>query len=198
MRILVGSTILFLACCIARADAQDPRTWELSGGYTYVHTNAPPGNCRCFSMNGGSGGAAYRITNHFAIASDVALLYAGNVLGSNRDFTLTSYQAGPRLYLPINTQWAAFAHILAGGVNAGGSELTGTGYSPNAFAATIGGGLDLGINHALTLRLVEADYYLTKFANGTNDRQNNLRLSVGLVFHIGHTRVPRQINLTAH
>jgi hypothetical protein len=147
-------------------------------------------------MNGGNGGASYRITNHFAVASDIALLHAGNVLGSNRDFTLTSYQAGPRFYLPLKTQWALFAHILAGGVHAGGSEFTGNGYSSNAFASMIGGGVDLGINHGLTLRLVEADYYLTKVANGTSDRENNQRLSVGFVFHVGRARVPRQINIT--
>jgi hypothetical protein len=30
-----------------------------------------------------------------------------------------------------------------------------------------------------------ADYYLTRFDNGTNDHQNNLRIAVGVVVRFG-------------
>ena len=36
------------------------------------------------------------------------------------------------------------------------------------------------------LRLVEADYFVTTFANGVNDHQNNLRLSFGVVARFGY------------
>jgi hypothetical protein len=31
--------------------------------------------------------------------------------------------------------------------------------------------------------VIQADYYLTNFANGVNDHQNNLLLGAGVVFH---------------
>ena len=35
------------------------------------------------------------------------------------------------------------------------------------------------------VRALEADYYRTQFSNGLNDRQNNLRLSAGVIFRFG-------------
>jgi hypothetical protein len=35
------------------------------------------------------------------------------------------------------------------------------------------------------LRVIQADYYYTRFTNGVNDHQNNLRLSEGLIFRFG-------------
>ena len=55
----------------------------------------------------------------------------------------------------------------------------------NAFAMAVGGGLDVRVNHAFSVRLFEADYYLTHFQNGVNSEENNLRLTFGVVFHVG-------------
>jgi hypothetical protein len=35
------------------------------------------------------------------------------------------------------------------------------------------------------VRLIDADYLLTTFDNGSNNHQNNLRISAGVVVHIG-------------
>jgi outer membrane immunogenic protein len=190
MRIWIATILSLLACSWAQAHAQAARTWELSGSYSYVRSNAPPGSCDCFSMNGGGGDAAYRFTDHVALAGDVTVAHAGNVLGTQQDFTLTAYQAGPRFYLPMRTQWSAFGHILLGGAHAGGAAFQ-SASSSNAFAATLGGGLQVRLRPAVTLRLLDADYYLTKFANGGNDHQNNLRLSIGIVFRLGRRGNPR-------
>jgi hypothetical protein len=47
-----------------------------------------------------------------------------------------------------------------------------------------GGGLDLNLGQ-VSVRVFQADYFFTHFLNGTNDRQNNLRLAFGVVFHFG-------------
>ena len=47
----------------------------------------------------------------------------------------------------------------------------------------IGGGLDERINARFSVHLVEADYLLTLLNNGGSNRQNNLRISAGVVFH---------------
>ena len=48
-----------------------------------------------------------------------------------------------------------------------------------------GGGLDIAITRHFAVRALEADYYRTQFSNGLNDRQNNLRLSAGVIFRFG-------------
>lgn len=184
MRIWIGGIVVLLLFPWARAHAQSARSWDLSGNYSYVRSNAPPGGCGCFSMNGGGGDVAYRFTDHFSLAGGVTLENAGSVPGSNQSFTLTAYQAGPRLFLRAGRQWTAFGHFLAGGAHASSAAFADTVSSTNAFAATIGGGWQLHLNRAITLRVIEADYFLTKFPNGSNDHQNNLRLSAGIVLRL--------------
>ena len=36
------------------AQTASPSNWEAAAGYNFVHTNAPPTRCGCFSMNGGA------------------------------------------------------------------------------------------------------------------------------------------------
>ncbi len=57
--------------------------------------------------------------------------------------------------------------------------------SDNAFAIAAGGGLDVNLTHHIALRAFEADYYLTRYTNGANTRQNNLRVYVGVIFRFG-------------
>jgi hypothetical protein len=48
-----------------------------------------------------------------------------------------------------------------------------------------GGGLDIGLTRHIAVRAFEADYYLTRFDNGVNDHQNNLRIDAGVVIRLG-------------
>ena len=50
-----------------------------------------------------------------------------------------------------------------------------------AFAANLGGGLDLRARRRVSFRLVDAAYLVTTFNNAVNNHQNNLRLSAGVV-----------------
>lgn len=50
-------------------------------------------------------------------------------------------------------------------------------------AMAAGGGLDLNLGPHLSVRVFKADYFFTHFLNGTNDRQNNMRLTFWRVFH---------------
>jgi hypothetical protein len=83
-----------------------------------------------------------------------------------------------------------FGEVLIGGGHASGGLYSGTSTSAsygsqNGFALTTGGGLDVKLATYLALRLIQADYLLTRFKNGTNDHQNNLRLSAGIVLRFG-------------
>jgi hypothetical protein len=48
--------------------------------------------------------------------------------------------------------------------------------------------VDLGFGNRISIRAVEVDYLLTNFANGVNQRQNNLRVIAGVFFRFGSAR----------
>nr|HEV7955177.1 hypothetical protein [Candidatus Acidoferrales bacterium] len=55
----------------------------------------------------------------------------------------------------------------------------------NDFNFTAGGGVDWKINHGFSVRLAQAEYLHTQFANAVNNSQSNFRLSTGVVFSFG-------------
>jgi hypothetical protein len=76
-----------------------------------------------------------------------------------------------------------FAHAngaLVAGLNPGSAN------ADAAFAANIGGGLDLRAGSQFSIRFIEADYLLTTFDNGSNNHQNNFRIGAGIVFRLGN------------
>ena len=170
------------------ASAQGAPVAELGADYNYVRANAPPDGCGCFSMHGVNAWFAYNFTHSFAVVAEVSSQRASDISGSGQDLTLTSYLFGPRYSWRKSGHFAPFAQVLLGGAHASGSlasNSSGFAGSSNAFAVIAGGGLDIGIARHFAIRALEADYYRTQFTNGLNDRQNNLRLSAGVIFRIG-------------
>jgi hypothetical protein len=58
---------------------------------------------------------------------------------------------------------------------------------------TLGGGLDVKVHHHLAIRVIQAEYLMTKFENlttGTAATQNDMRLSAGIVFRFGGNPAP--------
>jgi outer membrane immunogenic protein len=185
---LLGLALTLSPMKSALAEAQDLPLEEVGVDYNYVRTNAPPGGCGCFSMNGGDAWIAYNLTGSFAVVAQVASQHASNIGGSGADLTLTSYLFGSRYTWRNAGRLEPFGQVLLGGARASGSFAPGNaGYpgSANAFAMTTGVGLDVGLSKRFAVRAFESDYYLTRFANGVNDHQNNLRLSAGLIFRFG-------------
>lgn len=193
MRVLIrlmlfGIALTFCPLKSALADAQDVPLAEVGGDYNYVHTNAPPGGCGCFSMNGGDGWLAYNFSHSWSAVALVSGQHASNIEGSGADLTLTSYLFGPRYSWRKSGRYIPFGQLLLGGAHAAGSFAPGSaGYpgSSSAFAMTAGGGLDIELTKRFAVRAFQADYYHTHFANGINDHQNNLRISAGLILRFG-------------
>lgn len=167
--------------------ADEPARPELALDYTYLRSNAPPGGCTCFGLNGGSATFAWPIgTSHFAIVGDLDVAHAGSVTASGYDLTVTSFTAGARYRFRFHrSPLEPFGQIMVGAAHTSGSLVQGTSPSVSnaggAFAANVGGGLDLSLQRHLALRLVDAEYLVTTFDNGVNDHQNNLRLGAGLI-----------------
>lgn len=172
-----------------------PEVWAQSAGrmevgvnYSFVHSNAPPGKCGCFDLNGGAGWFAYSVSPHFAVVAEIAGQYSSHINGTTSDLTLTSFLAGPRYSRHVGKRIVPFGQVLLGAAHAN-SALTpltsGLAASANAFTMAAGGGMDVELTRSWTLRLVQLDYYLTRFNNGSNDHQNNLRVGTGVAFHFG-------------
>ncbi len=71
-------------------------------------------------------------------------------------------------------------------------NLYATGVSDNAFAMTVGGGMDIKLNKRFSIRIVQAEYLYTRFANSCqfavcsdNNNQNSFRLESGVVLNWG-------------
>jgi peptidoglycan-associated lipoprotein len=194
--LLLAIAVVFALPSAANAQAtpaqQDAPRPELALGYSYVHSNLPPGGCGCFSLNGGNATFAWPLASgRFAIAGDINVVHGGAVSSSGDSITLGTYTAGAR-YLPIaaRSAWQPFGQVLIGLAHASGALVQGA--NPGAanagaaFAANIGGGLDLRAGSQFAIRLIEADYMPTTFDNGSNNHQNNIRIGAGIVFRLGN------------
>ena len=166
---------------------------QLALQYTYLRSNAPVGQCTCFSPEGGSASISLPLPGrHFSLAGDVTAGHTSGISNGNYDLTLTVFTAGLRITPGFKIgRLVPYGQILAGGAHAGGSLVTGNTPANNSsvvFASNAGGGLDLALHpeNRVSLRLVEADYLVTLFRNGQNDHQNNLRISAGIVIRVGH------------
>jgi outer membrane protein OmpA-like peptidoglycan-associated protein len=63
----------------------------------------------------------------------------------------------------------------------------------NTFAWTGGGGVDVRVSRHFAIRLVQAEYLMTRFqdySTGTTATQNDMRLSSGIVFRLGGNATP--------
>jgi outer membrane immunogenic protein len=200
MRIGIKVTFFLLSVMAALLGAQlaanaqptaprpQPRA-DLALDYTYMRSNAPPGGCGCFNLNGGSATFGWRIgQSHVALVGDVSVAEAGKISSNGYGLTLSAFTAGARYQFSLgHSPLHPFGQILAGVAHGSGSLVDGqnpsVSNSGGTFAGSAGGGADLSLTHRLSIRLVEADYLATTFNNGDNDHQNNLRLSSGVVFH---------------
>ena len=191
MKSLLAISIIFAAVCSLPAIAQSTPSanWEIGAGYNFVHANAPPSGCGCFSMNGGSASANRQFTPSFSLAGEFNSVTNGSVNTSGHSLTLLTFLVGPRYrFVPSHGRLSPYGQVLVGGAHASGGLYAASGASSgtaNAFATSIGGGADLSLNPRVGWRVVQAEYLLTLLPNNVNSRQNNVSISTGIVIHFG-------------
>jgi opacity protein-like surface antigen len=191
--VMLGIVLLFASA----ASAQDevPKV-EIFAGYSYVHGNLGfriPG----FNMNGGSASVSFNPWSSLGIVADFGGYHVGNIGGLSVDGNIYTYLFGPKLAYRSG-RWTPFVQALFGGAHASGStspinvaRVRPQGILPifsglaseNAFAMAVGGGLDVNATNHIGIRLIQAEYLMTRFGvvNST-DTQNNARISAGVVF----------------
>jgi hypothetical protein len=157
---------------------------DLAGTYSFIQANSANFGGR-FNLNGGSVSLAHSVNDRFAFIADVGV-YHFPVLPLKTNSAMYTYLFGPRILSRKSDRAGPFAQILLGGGRLNASS-GGIKAGENAFAIAIGGGLDVPFRSHFTIRVVEADYLLTRFANGSgvSAMQDNFRVSAGLVYRFG-------------
>jgi opacity protein-like surface antigen len=158
-----------------------------------------------FNCAGGGSTLAYNLNSAIGIGADLGgCKVFGNTIGlgntvSGSQFT---YLFGPRIAIRNHSPVTPFFDLGFGGdrfavkcqnkatdcVNKTGGNT----YSRNAFALTVGGGLDIRMSNKVSLRLIQAEYMYTRFGNScdlavcsNNNNQNSFRLKSGIVIGFG-------------
>src|SRR5713101_6060431 len=191
MRILASICTLVFAVLLF-ATPSHAQSIELFGGYSFVRAPVTfaqtaalcpvPGcpttsNKVTLNLNGWEVGGALKVLGPLALAADYSDT-SGSFQGANTH--LKTYLIGPQLRFPGPI--SPFAHFLIGGAHESTTSSTGplitASPTRNAFATTLGGGLDLKVLPFISLRPVQIDYLLTHFNSNT---QNQFRYSAGIV-----------------
>lgn len=158
---------------------------ELALTYSYIHSNALPAGGSSINLSGGSATFALPLNTHnISLVADVTAVHGGGITANGYSLTLASYTAGVR-YSPRFLQWAhPYGQALFGVAHSSGSLVQSqtTSNAGATFALSVGGGLTIRTHTRFSIRPIEADYMLTTFNNGVNNRQNNLRISSGMVY----------------
>ncbi|HZY71579.1 MAG TPA: hypothetical protein VFE22_00565 [Edaphobacter sp.] len=167
----------------------------LSVNYTATVGNAPPGECGCFVLNGGSSEELFHVWKNIAAVAQITGSRAGSVPQSQQGLSLLTYMAGPRYSLLAAHRLTIYGQFLVGGAHGFDSyfpkyDMRSSG-AANSLAFAPGGGVEIGVRNWLSVRVVEAEFLATRLPNNLNQHQNNLRASSGVVFRFSSWRLNR-------
>jgi hypothetical protein len=190
--VLLAALIAFSAAVSAQTQTEQPfgigpgqtPAMEINLGYTYLHANAPPAQCGCFSLNGGFGSLAFNARHGVSIVADLSSAHASNISGTSQSITLFNYLFGPRCSLrSISHRFIPYGQVLVGG----SKESSNYAYvqDANGFAFSVGGGLNTTLTRRIGWNVVEADWLHSQLSNDQNNRQNDLRISSAIIFRFG-------------
>lgn len=163
---------------------------ELFLGYSYIRFRAPaPFGTDSSDLHGGTASLAGNVNRWFGFVGDFGGYKVTDP--SRTSATFYTFLFGPRFSLRRH-RWTPFAQILFGDAytkvdvsTPSPGFFTAASFHANAFATAMGGGVDLTLSKHIAWRVIQAEYLLTKFQDGDNNRQNNIRLATGLVFRFG-------------
>ncbi|HEU5401815.1 MAG TPA: outer membrane beta-barrel protein [Terriglobales bacterium] len=165
------------------ATADEIPRYELGLNYNYFHANAPPGQCGCFSLNGGSGTIVVNLTPAWSGVADVAYAHANNVNNTSQNITIINYLFGPRYSRRTSSRFVPYGEALLGGAKENVNFQFDI--NRNAFGFLVGGGVTTRLKPRIGWTIVEADWVYTRIPNAKNNRQNDVRIATGITFNFG-------------
>jgi opacity protein-like surface antigen len=193
--------LLLVVSSATFVSAQETPRAEIFGGYSYLRFKPADTLIDGFNLNGWNASVAGNVNRWFGVVADFSGHYGTpRRFGVDTDIKTHSFLFGPRFSYRRNEKFTPFAHALFGVTNARG-RTPGISSSQTGFAAAIGGGLDVRASERVAIRVVQADYLLTRLKGEEiacvfnallppcpvpqTDTQHNVRLSFGVVFRFG-------------
>ena len=120
----------------------------------------------------------------FGVAARLSGVHTAAVGSGSVPLSLVTAIFGPRYRWHTGRRVSPYGEALLGEADGFGSlfpSASGARASASSLALQIGGGVDLMISRHISTRVLEASWLRTQLPNGTNDRQNSLRLGAGIV-----------------
>ncbi|MGD1023505.1 MAG: outer membrane beta-barrel protein [Candidatus Sulfotelmatobacter sp.] len=170
------------------AKAQEESSkYEVYGGYYYVRFNINanlPGVAPSATYNGYGGGGQfeYNARNWLGVVGDLAGYGATSTANGALVGGAFTYLFGPRVNFRRG-RFTPFAQALFGGIRT--TDGIGESGPENNFAMTAGGGIDFKVSRHVSVRPVQAEYFMTRLPNGLDNRENNLRIGAGIAVRLG-------------
>ncbi len=205
-RSLITTMSVLLAAVVV--DAQEVPRADLFLGYSFIRANSAR-DIPAFTMNGGLGTFGYNFNNHIGLEAEIGGYHNGNIHDIEFDTTVMPYLFGPRFSYGRSKRFDPYVHFLFGATHLTTSlpvaPTTGTGQtgptsrikaSQDNFTMAVGGGIDLKMTHAVSVRPIQLDYFMTRFEDfgqlgpSQNRNQHNLRYAAGLMFNFGGEKAP--------
>ena len=192
--ILVAVALLFGTAVYAQSSSKI----EVTGDYSYFRLNPGlPSYFNSHSLNGGGGDVTFFVTPLIGLKADLQgygsytpCTKPSAPISGCASGNLFTYMFGPELKVRMG-KFEPFGEVLLGGAHSNfyGNACTKAGIcgakspSNNAFSFAVGGGVDIPVSGRFAIRLVDADYVLTRFGNnftGGNNSQSNFRFQTGV------------------
>jgi hypothetical protein len=174
MRIPYRFIVALLLLPLGAAAQETPKA-ELFGGYSHLVGNVGDSS---FNLNGVDGSVTENVNKWFGGTLDISSQF-----GTEAKYKVNSQTIayGPVFSYRKNRKAVPFVHAMLGAVR-GSSEYLGISQSEYRFGVLAGGGVDVKLNERVFLRVLQVDYLMTRFSG---ERQDNIRISAGLVFRFG-------------
>lgn len=141
-----------------------------------------------FWMQGGSVELGANVWHGLGVAADVTGTHASSIGTSSVPLSLVTVTFGPRYRWHADHRIAIYGEGLIGEANGFRSLFpTKAGQQPdaNSFASQVGGGVDYRLSDRFAIRVLDAAWLRTQLPNSTDNVQNILRLSAGIVLRFG-------------
>lgn len=177
------------------AMAQDLTKYEFDAAYVYRSYNVP--YTSRLSLDGWGATIMWNVLPRISAIGDFTGTY--RFQGSNGDTSLYSFALGPRVYPFHHPKVALYVQGMAGGAYLRTSFPAQNGFlasSVSSVALSLSGGVgvEAKIKRRISIRLIEGDFEQTRFTSNyasststttTVPKQNNFRISAGVIFRFG-------------
>jgi hypothetical protein len=162
-----------------------PQSSALEIAFTYQGMHSDVVNGSGFWLQGGAAQIHGQFYGGWGAVADIAGAHIANINSSGVGLDLVTATFGPRYtWTPARRRYSLYGQGLLGqawGINSVFPDPSGANAVANSMAIKAGGGMNFNLTPHLGLRLFEVDYLRTQLPNSTNNIQNYLTVSTGLV-----------------